>query len=478
MHGNSLLSVLGIVLAALHAIGVVTAIDAIMKTRSSQGAIAWALGLITVPYFSLPLYWVFGGDRFYGYVAARKLEGERIAQLRAVMDAAPQDLRSLPPAGAAVYGVFDRLAHMPFLPGNAARLLIDGEATFDAIFSGIDAAKDYVLVQFFTVRDDRIGRDLKARLVAKAKAGVRVLFLYDEIGSHALPGRYLSELRKAGAEVRAFRNDRELRARFQINFRNHRKIVIVDGRDAYVGGHNVGDEYLGRTARAGRWRDTHVAVSGPAVKAVQLSFIDDWHWSTGEVPELNWSFPPGAAGGTALLVLPTGPADGRDTCTLFFVQAIAAATQRIWITSPYFVPDAAILVALQLAVLRGVDVRILLPAKPDHWMVWLASFSYLKETLPWGVKMYRYQDGFLHQKVLLVDDYLASVGTANLDTRSLRLNFEISLLVADLPFAAQVARMLEDDFARSRPLLLGEITDRSLAFRFAVRVARLLAPVL
>ena len=478
MRAIVLLPVLKVVLIAVHAMGVVTAIHAIMRTRSSQGAIAWTLGLLTLPYFSLPLYWVFGGHRFYGYLAARELEGEKIAHLRAMMDKAPQDLRSLPPGGAAVYAVFARLAHMPFLPGNTARLLVDGDATFAAIFSGIDAAKDYVLVQFFIFRDDRIGGALKDKLIAKARAGVRVFVLYDGIGSRELPGRYLRELREAGVETRAFRNDRELRARYQINFRNHRKIVIVDGRHAWVGGLNVGDEYLGRDPRFGRWRDTHVVVSGPAVKAVQLCFIGDWHWSTGRVPELDWSFPPGAIGGTALLVLPTGPSDGLDTCTLFFVHAIQSANRRIWITSPYFVPDSAILAALQLAVLRGVDVRILLPERPDHRMAWLASFSYLRDMLPWGVKMYRYQDGFLHQKVMLVDDSLASVGTANLDTRSLRLNFEITLLFADTRFAAEVGSMLEDDFARSRALLIGEIADRSFPFRFAVRVARLLAPVL
>jgi cardiolipin synthase len=465
-------------LLAVHAVGVVTAVHAIMRTRSSQGAIAWVLGLLTVPYLSLPLYWAFGGHRFYGYLAARELEGEKIAHLRALMDAAPQDLRALPPGGTATYAVFARLAHMPFLPGNTARLLIDGEVTFEAIFSGIDAAKEYVLVQFFIFRDDRIGRALQEKLIAKARAGVRVFLIYDEIGSHELAGGYLRKLRDAGVEARAFRNDRELRARYQINFRNHRKIVIVDGQHAYVGGLNVGDEYMGRDPGIGRWRDTHVAISGPAVKAVQLCFIGDWHWATGQVPALDWSFPPGAEGGTALLVLPTGPSDGLDTCTLFFVQAIQSASRRVWITSPYFVPDSAILAALQLAVLRGVDVRILLPMKPDHLLAWLASFSYLKEMLPRGVKMYRYQDGFLHQKVMLIDDTLASVGTANLDTRSLRLNFEITLLFADTRFAAEVCTMLEEDFARSLPLLLSELSERSFLFRFAVRAARLLAPVL
>jgi cardiolipin synthase len=470
--------VTGFVALGLHLAGIATAGHAIMKTRTSQGAIAWALALIVVPYVALPLYLVFSRDRFVGYVAARRELGQQIERLRTALALTPLDVASLPGANAMAYGVFNQLAQMPFTNGNQARLLIDGQATFDAILSGIEAAKHYVLLQFFIVHDDQIGRELQVRLVAKARQGVRIYFLYDQVGSRALPARYLRKLAAAGIHVRAFRSSRDFQTRFQINFRNHRKVVIVDGQRAYVGGLNVGDEYLGRSRRFGPWRDTFVAITGPAVKEVQLSFVDDYHWSTGDVPDLDWSVEPGQSGGKSVLVLPTGPADPLDTCALFFVHAIESAKRRVWITSPYFVPDAAILSSLQLAVMRGVDVRIMLPSKPDHIFVYLAAFSYLKDTLPYGVKMYRYQDGFLHQKVLLVDDYFSSIGTANLDTRSFRLQFEISLLFADVAFAAEVAKMLEADFARSRPLLIGEFRDRSFPFKVAVEVARLLAPVL
>ena len=478
MIGRHLPHLLALLVLALHLLGAVTAVHAVMKTRTSQGALAWAFALITLPYVSLPFYWLLGRDRFMGYVSARREEGERTASLRASLALAALDVALLPKGDAAVYGVFNRLAHMPFAAGNSARLLIDGEAVFEALFAGIDGATQYVLAQFFIVHDDAIGRAFQARLIAKARQGVRVHFLYDEIGSASLPRRYLRELRDAGVEARPFLTSRDLRNRFQVNFRNHRKIVVVDGREAFVGGLNVGDEYLGRSARFGPWRDTHVAVSGPAVKAIQLSFVDDWHWSTGQVPQLDWSVGPEPGGGKAVLVLPSGPVDRLGTCTLFFVHAIGSARRRLWMTSPYFVPDEAILTALQLAVLRGVDVRIMLPSRWDHRLPWLASFSYLKDTLPWGVKMFRYQAGFLHQKVLLIDDDLASVGTANLDMRSLRLNFEMTLIFADAGFAAEVEQMLEADFARCRPLLLEEIEGRALPFRLAVQLARLLAPVL
>src|SRR5260370_7704541 len=201
----------------LHGLGVVTAVHAVMKTRTSQGAIAWAFALITVPSLALPLYWVFGRDRFMGYVNARREEGERITNLRESLALASVDVALLPGGDPAVSGVFDRLANMPFAAGNTARLLVDGEAVFDAIFEGIDRAKEYVLAQFFIVHDDQIGRAFQARLIAKARQGVRVHLLYDEIGSHALPSRSLRALRQAGVEAPPFLTSPHLLTRFHTN---------------------------------------------------------------------------------------------------------------------------------------------------------------------------------------------------------------------------------------------------------------------
>jgi len=359
--------------------------------------------------------------------------------------------------------------------------LVDGEATFDAIFAGIEAARDYVLVQFFIIKEDGIGEKLKQLLLQKAKQGVRVFLLYDEIGSHRLKRRtFQDELRAAGVEVAAFQTTQGKSNRFQVNFRNHRKIVVVDGREAYVGGHNVGDEYLGGSKRFGRWRDTHVKVVGPAALSTQLVFLADWYWAERELLALNWET--GDTGfqqkGMSVLSLPTGPVGEVESGTLFFLNAINRARDRLWITSPYFVPDEPISYALQLAAFRGVDVRVMIPEKPDHRTVYLAGFSYLRGMDAAGVKMYRYQDGFLHQKVMLVDDHLASVGTMNLDNRSLRLNFEISMLVIDPGFCRDLEEMLEEDFRNCRRIDGRDYSEKSLPFRVAVRIARLMAPVL
>ncbi len=477
MDSTLVLELVGLVLPFLHLVGALHAVHAIMCVRNSQSAIAWAISLITFPYLAIPLYWFFGRSKFAGYVESRRKGNLEINHIADKAISRIYDYRSADAAGIADLKTLEALARMPFTRANRVDLLVDGPATFDAIFEGIDRAQIYLLVQFFIIHDDELGRALKARLIQKARAGVRVLLLYDEVGSHDLPESYLQELRDEKIEVHGFGTPEKRKNRFQINFRNHRKIVVVDGRLAFVGGLNVGDEYMGRSARFGPWRDTHVRIEGPAVMGVQLAFLEDWYWASDQTPDLAWVPQPAADSNQHVLILPTGPADDRETCDLFFVHAINSARQRVWITSPYFVPDPPVIRALQLAALRGVDVRIMLPQKPDHLLVYLSAFSYLGEMERSNVRIFRYQPGFLHQKVMLVDDDGAVVGTANLDNRSFHLNFEIMVLVSDLAFAGAVARMLERDFQQCRQVTADEYKRRGFGFRLAVRIARLLSPV-
>ncbi len=479
MPTELLVSIAGVAYLCIQLLAFVAAIYALVTTRTSQGAIAWGISLVAMPLISLPLYLVFGRGKFAGYIKARRA-GDAALQLSSQpdfdrtfvehsveFDAHDERLSAL-----------ERLADGVFTHSNSASLQKNGQATFDAIFDGIDQAERYVLVQFFIVRDDSIGWQLHHRLVTKAQQGVQVYFLYDFIGSHALPVSFLDSLNAAGVQVEAFRSSAGHVRRFQINFRNHRKIVVVDGHTAYLGGHNVGDDYLGGNPRLSPWRDTHVKITGPAALAAQLAFLEDWNWATQSVPDLNWQAIPASAGNMRALILSTGPADDMETCRLFFVYAINASRKRCWIVSPYFVPDESVVSALQLAALRGVDVRIMLPEKPDHRLVYLAAFSYFKETIDAGVRLYRYQAGFLHQKVMLIDDELASVGTANLDNRSFRLNFEITAVLADKDFAGDVSAMLVEDFSNCREISVFEFENRSWLFRLAVRAVRLLSPVL
>ncbi len=469
---------LAVILVA-HLLGITSSIHAIFSSRTSQGAIAWVAVLIMIPYVAVPAYWVLGRSRFKGYVLARQGEDSEISYVAAeARDLArpwfipESETRSADAARAAV-----KLARIPILGGNQTELLVDGEATFGSILNGIDRADRYILFQFFIVKDDELGTEVKNHLLAKARQGVKVYFLYDEVGSHDLSKDYTRELREAGVEIYDFHTRKGPGNRFQINFRNHRKIVVVDGREAWIGGHNVGDEYMGRDPKFGHWRDTHVRIRGPAALAAQLSFTEDWYWATGRVPELDWTPVPAADGDASVLVIPTGPADQFETAALMFLHAINSAHSRLWIASPYFVPDEGVVAALQLAGMRGVDVRILIPDTPDHLAVFLAAYSYFADVEDTGVKFYRYTDGFLHQKVMLIDDTTATIGTANFDNRSFRLNFEVTAVIADPKLIPEVERMFEADFARARMMEPGELDDKSFWFRLGVRLARLTAPI-
>ena len=469
----------GLGIPALYLLGALAAFDAIMKARTPQGSTAWAISLVSMPWLALPLYLVFGRDRFTHYVESlrsfnREIEARLAESRRGPLTpylVAPDDERGEMEA-------FRALATAPFTSGNDARLLVDGHATFDAIFAGIDAAERYVLAQFYIIHDDEIGTRFKERLLAAAARGVAVYLLYDEVGSLKLPNAYLRALRDGGVHVSSFAGRRGWLGRFRLNFRNHRKVVVVDGRRAYVGGLNVGDEYLGRHETLAPWRDTHLEVAGPVVQGVQLSFVRDWFYGTAEVPEpLVWEPAPAEADRCAL-VLASGPDAELETCGLLFAHAIGSAERRVWIASPYFVPDGRVLGALQIAALRGVDVRVLMPRMTDSPLFKYVPYAYLPDAELAGVKTYLYEEGFMHQKAILVDDDYAAVSTANFDNRSFRLNFEITVLLADEGFAHDLEAMFEADFARSTRLTSEDMANPSLRFRVATQFTRLLAPIL
>ncbi len=479
-------AILGTVVFLLwEVLAVATIGNIVMKTRSATGAWGWSMAVLALPFVAVPLYWILGRSRFKGYMErlgeARKSHEEAYREHLTVM--APH-LATLEGDEVRYGSVLERLSERRFTKGNEVCLLIDGEQTFEAIFAAMEAAESYLLVQFFIVKDDGLGTRFRECLERKAREGVRVYFVYDEIGSHKIPKRYVRSLREAGAEVHPFHSTQGPSNRFQVNFRNHRKIVVVDGKVGFVGGHNVGDEYLGLSKRYGAWRDTHVRIMGPAVLSLQMVFLADYYWATRQVPDLNWTTvtPPdgsGCGGGhSVVLTLPTGPVGAIEGGTIFFLNAITRAKRRFWIASPYFVTDESIRSALQMVALRGVDVRIMIPGKPDKYVPWLATFACLGEMEAAGVRIFRYTDGFLHQKVLVVDDQLAAVGTANLDNRSMRLNFEVTAVVLCQDFARQVASMLEVDFARCCEVGGADYAGRPLWFRLLVRLSRLFSPIL
>lgn len=457
------LSALALLALGLHLAGLFAAMHAVVHTRTPQGAIGWALGLIFLPYLTLVPYFYLGTARFRGY-------------LKPAPGVDQSQPYTLPADTVRVrFAAIEKMLGERFDDGHQLRLLIDGKLAFASMLSAIAAAKEQVLVQFFTLQDDGIGQRLQQVLLERAAAGVEVRVLFDGIGSRDLPASYVRALREGGVAIHRFAT-RRWRNRFQLNFRNHRKIVVVDSACAFIGGLNVGDQYLGLKPPLSPWRDTHVEIRGPVLATLQRLFADDWRWITGQTLTLQ---PPAACkGSAAVLVVATGPADQLETASLFFTAVINAARRRLWLSTPYFVPDAAVLAALQLAVLRGVDVRVLIPSRADHRTVFLASTLHAHHALRSGIAVYRYQPGFLHQKALLVDDDIASIGSMNLDSRTFRLNFEVNALVVDRAFADQMTDMLEADFARSVAIDETEYRHAPYLHRVAMHVARLFDPLL
>ena len=463
-----------LVITCLYAVSAYCAVGAAQTARTPQGAVGWVVFLLTLPVLALPAYLLLGQHRYHGYYIARR-ESRRVKESIASFgeNTKPNTDKitmSLKP--------FEYCANLPATCGNSARLLIDGDATFDAMFQAIDAAESYVLVQFYLIQDDVIGKALQKRMIDAAARGVSVLLLVDPIASFSLPSRYLNELSAAGVNVAEHQTKRRPWSRLKINFRNHRKTVVVDGNIGFTGGLNVGDQYLGNGATFPAWRDTHVEIRGPMVAQLQLIFAEDWHWQTGNLPidSLSWSPQHTQEDATGLIVA-TGPGDKSETGSLMFFSAIAAAQNRFWIASPYFVPDVDIIAALRHAALRGVDVRLLIPDVADHRIADLAAYGFLDEIREAGVRVFRYTQGFTHQKVFVVDDRLAAVGTTNLDNRSFRLNFEAMALFFDSEITSAIDEMLRSDFSRSYEMTR-TLDGQPPVIRYGAPLSRLFSPIL
>lgn len=458
----------------IYSSGIIAAIDAIWHGRTSQGTLAWVLALAVVPFIALPLYLLFGSRKFHGYSKARKASKKALKQLEKNQ---PQFYQDHIKSGSGqdtslVFRPLEALARLPLSDNNQVQLLINGEQTFAHIFQALEYAKQSILIQFYRIQDDQLGKRLQRMLLKKAEQGLEIYLLYDEIGSSGLNQNYIKTLRNSGIHCSRF-NPFQLRHRMQVNFRNHRKLIVIDGETCFIGGHNIGDEYLSLNPKIGHWRDTHLQIDGPATLAAQLSFIEDWYWATNKLPTLPWQ-PYSSGKNTKVLIIPGGPADSVETISLSFTHLISQAQKRLWIATPYFIPDLSVMAALKLAALKGIDIRILLPQKTDSLLVPLATHSYVTELSQQGIQFFQYQAGFMHQKVMLIDQHLSFVGSANLDNRSLRINFELNALIESEETASQVETMLEHDFSQSQPYSLNSKKLHTLL----TKAARLLSPIL
>lgn len=480
-QGKSMFIVITLIIFQI--LGLISSVHSILHTRTSQGAIAWVISLNTLPVVAVPAYWVFGRSRFQGYINAwqdNSLDFEvKAEKLPSEFNPFLVNSKLLFPE----YEAVKKLAEFPFFSGNHVDLLINGEATYDSIIDGLAQANNYILFQFYILRADKIGSRFKQLLIEKAAEGVSVYVMYDGLGSRELNQVWLDDFHQAGVKIAEFNTSKGLKNRLQINFRNHRKNVVVDGKVAWVGGLNIGDNYLGEDATLSPWRDTHIRIVGPSALSAQMLFLSDWHYANNIMLEgLNW-YPTAAIPQTIpnvmdVLVMGSGPADELETASLFFTNVLNVARQRIWIATPYFIPDNATMVALRLALLKQLDVRIITPALNDNWFVRHASNVYLSELSQLGAKIYFYDKGFMHQKVILIDTEVSMIGTVNFDNRSFRLNFEVTGVIANQAFTKQVETMLLTDIENSTELINYRLSEKSLLHRLKAHGSALLAPIL
>lgn len=364
---------------------------------------------------------------------------------------------------------------------NEVEIFTDGKEKFERLLEDIKNAKDHIHMQYYIFRKDEIGQKLIRALTEKAREGVKVRILYDDLGSRRLTKRFFKEFREAGGEVEAFFASKLRFINLRINFRNHRKLVIIDGKIGYLGGFNVGDEYLGSDPKFGYWRDTHLRIRGTAVLEIQTRFILDWNQASDRY-DISYSenlFPRDvSAGNVSMQVVSSGPDSVYEQIKNGYIKMIASAKESILIQTPYFIPDASILDALRIASLSGVDVKIMIPNKPDHPFVYWATTYYIGEMLQAGVKAYIYNNGFIHCKTIVVDGKISSVGSANIDVRSFRLNFEANAFIYNEKIAAKLTEHFYEDMKVSRELTLEKYQQRPLKIRFKESVSRLLSPIL
>lgn len=461
----------------------------LMTKADVTSAAAWCLLIIFLPFIGAIVFLLFGYQHVDRPLRRKRRHRQRYQSPGAGRPPGSGSFRSVDdhddaPLSERLTRLADRFGAYPRTTGNEIDFFYEGKPAFDAMLDAIRQARHHIHVQTFIIHADELGRQFIDELTRKAKEGVQVRLLYDAMGSLHFKPSSVAELLKAGGKCSVFLPMSLLRRRFQVNLRNHRKIFIVDGKIAFTGGLNIGDEYLGKNPRYGYWRDTHLRLRGPAVQDLQRVFCEDWDFAAKEGLRVDTEkakdyFPEEEkAGPYPVQVIDSGPDRDLKGIREIYFAAIIRARRRVWIASPYFVPDTGLLDALRLAGYLGLDVRFLGQFYPDKWVPQFAARYYWDNVLHAGVKVYQYSKGMMHSKVVIVDDDWASVGTANLDNRSLFLNFEVNCLIHSRAAVEQLEVAFLRDLENSIRLDKTAYSRRPFAARLVENACRLLSPVL
>lgn len=453
-----------------------TIVVIILDNRNPVKTMAWILVLMFLPIVGLIFYFFFGRSHRRERIIGKKSYSHLLKKPRAEYMA--QDSCTLPMAYSRLISLFRQTNQSFPFDGNRVETYTLGLSMLQSLLRQLQTAKQHIHMEFYIFEDDGIGRLVRDVLIEKARAGVEVRVIYDDVGCWHVPNRFFEEMKEAGIEVRTF-----LKVRFplftsKVNYRNHRKIVVIDGRIGFVGGMNLAERYM-RGFSWGIWRDTHLMLEGKAVHGLQTAFLLDWYFVDRTLITATRYFPKINSCGTSLVQIVTSePIGPWKEIMQGLVMAISGAKKYFYIQTPYFLPTEAVLIALQSAALSGVDVRLMLPLRADNRLTHLGSCSYLADALRAGVKVYFYKKGFLHSKLMVADDELSTVGSTNVDFRSFEHNFEVNAFIYDVETALQMREIFLQDQRDSIPVFLKNWVKRPWYRKAAESVVRLMAPLL
>lgn len=467
-------------------INILLAIIIVFFQRKDPSSVwAWLLLLYFIPILGFLLYLLIG----YDYRKQQRFRSKEIEdQLHAAINMQEHRIRNQEMKIMKGYEPYDHLvlynlktSDAIYTNHNQVQIFTDGKVLFDNIISEIQQAKKYIHIQSYIISDGQLLQRLLPVLEEQANAGIPVRLFFDGMGGRHLGTQTLQRLSQAGIQVGIFFPALFRKLHLRMNYRNHRKIIVIDGTYGYIGGFNIGDEYLGLNKKYGYWRDTHLKISGEAVFDLQLRFAMDWHYATGE----NLFLQPNyfeifrhPTGKTGIQIIRSGPDSKFEEIKANILQLIYKAKHYIYIQTPYFIPDPSVLQAFIIAALSGIDVRIMIPSKPDHPFIFWITNSYLGELLQAGGRVFYYNNGFLHAKGILVDGVVCSYGTANMDYRSFLLNFEINATIFDQNIVQQFERIFMADLEFCHEIIFDDYQKRSIKTRIKEQVSRLLAPLM
>lgn len=456
----------------------------ILENKNPIKAISWILVIIFIPVIGIVLYLYFGRNYRKNKFFNRKVVTDAISfdliiehQLLELNQKKFLKNENLKPKRHIMKLLLNNNRAL-ITENNLIKVLNNGKETFSSIIYELENAKYHINLEYYIIEDDVIGNKIKDVLIKKSREGVKINIIYDDIGSWSLSRKFILALRMADIEIHSFLPVKTYFFANKVNFRNHRKIIVIDGKIGFVGGLNIADRYL-RDGKSDLWRDIHLRLEGDSVKNLQAVFLMDWYFVSEEVLNVKEYFPEFTVNENHLVQIATsGPDSDWASIMQAFFMAITTARKYVYISTPYFLPNTSIMTALKTVVMSGVDVKIILPENPDSFLIRLSSQSYIEELLEVGVKIYYYQKGFTHSKLIIVDDVFSSVGTANMDIRSFNQNFEVNALIYDEKITAILKKGFIDDLENSYLVTYEDFSERPVYVKFIESIARLFSPLL